>query len=174
MLELRDLENRTIYILREAYEEFKRVAVLWSTGKDSMTMLWLCRKAFLGKIPFPVIHIDTGYKFKQMYKFRDDSAKVWGLDLIIARNNIDRYIETGQIDMEYLKGLSYDAIPEMQRLIDIDLKNENIYGVKHEDIKDGILVFFNDKKLKLDTQEHWQSFNISRYRASGTVHKFLK
>ncbi|MCK5566761.1 MAG: DUF4173 domain-containing protein, partial [Actinomycetia bacterium] len=96
------------------------------------------------------------------------------VDLIIARNNIDRYIETGQIDMEYLKGLSYDAIPEMQRLIDIDLKNENIYGVKHEDIKDGILVFFNDKKLELDTQEHWQSFNISRYRASGTVHKFLK
>ena len=96
------------------------------------------------------------------------------VDLIIARNNIDRYIETGQIDMEYLKGLSYDAIPEMQRLIDIDLKNENIYGVKHEDIKDGILVFFNDKKLELDTQEHWQSFNISRYRASGTVYKFLK
>ena len=86
MLDLKDLENRTIYILREAYAEFKRPAVLWSTGKDSTTMLWLCREAFFGEIPFPVIHIDTGYKFKQMYKFRDDFAKEWGLNLVIAKN----------------------------------------------------------------------------------------
>jgi sulfate adenylyltransferase subunit 2 len=86
MLDLSDLENRTIYIVREAYAEFKRPAVLWSTGKDSTTMLWLCRKAFFGRIPFPVIHIDTGYKFRQMYKFRDELAKDWGLELVIARN----------------------------------------------------------------------------------------
>ena len=86
MLDLKDLENRTIYILREAYAEFERPAVLWSTGKDSTTMLWLCRKAFFGKIPFPVIHIDTGYKFRQMYKFRDEIARQWGLELMIARN----------------------------------------------------------------------------------------
>ncbi|MFC1992472.1 sulfate adenylyltransferase subunit CysD [Chloroflexota bacterium] len=86
MLDLNDLENRTIYIVREAYAEFKNPAVLWSTGKDSTTMLWLCYKAFLGKIPFPVIHIDTGYKFNEMYKFRDEVAKEWGLDLLIARN----------------------------------------------------------------------------------------
>ena len=86
MLDLKDLENRTIYILREVYAEFKRPAVLWSTGKDSTAMLWLCRKAFLGKIPFPVIHIDTSYKFKQMYGFRDGIAEGWGLDLVIARN----------------------------------------------------------------------------------------
>ena len=86
MLDLNDLENRTIYIIREAYAEFKRPAVLWSTGKDSTTMLWLCRKTFFGRIPFPVIHIDTGYKFKQMYQFRDNLAKEWGLDLVVARN----------------------------------------------------------------------------------------
>ena len=86
MLDLSDLENRTIYIVREAYAEFKRPAVLWSTGKDSTTMLWLCRKAFFGKIPFPAIHIDTSYKFRQMYKFRDELAKDWGLELVIARN----------------------------------------------------------------------------------------
>ena len=51
MLDLNDLENKTIYIIREAYAEFKRLAVLWNTGKDSATILWLCRKAFLGKIP---------------------------------------------------------------------------------------------------------------------------
>jgi len=96
------------------------------------------------------------------------------VDLIIARNNIDRYIETGQIDMEYLKGLSSDATYEMQRLIDIDLKSESISGVRHQDIKDEILVYFNDKKLELDAQKHWQSFNISRYRASRIINKYIK
>jgi sulfate adenylyltransferase subunit 2 len=83
---LKDLENRSIYILREAYAEFKRPAVLWSTGKDSTATLWLCRKAFFGKIPFPVIHIDTSYKFPQMYGFRDNMAKEWGMDLVVTRN----------------------------------------------------------------------------------------
>ncbi len=86
MLELRDLENQTIYIIREAYAEFKNPAVLWSTGKDSTAMLYLCRKAFFGKIPFPVIHIDTNHKFRQMYKFRDAIAEEWDLDLIVASN----------------------------------------------------------------------------------------
>ncbi len=96
------------------------------------------------------------------------------VDLVIARNNIDRYIKTGQIDMEYLKGLSYDAIPEMERLIDIDLKNESASGVRQQDIKDEILVFFNNRKLELDTQKHWQSFNISRYRAARIVNKYIR
>jgi hypothetical protein len=96
------------------------------------------------------------------------------VDLIIARNNIDRYIETGQIDMEYLKGLSFDATSEMQRLIDIDVKSESISGVRQQDIKDEVLIFFNDKKLELDAQKHWQSFNISRYRASRIVYKYIK
>jgi len=86
MLDLRDLENQSIYIVRETYAEFKKPAVLWSVGKDSTTMLWLCRKAFLGTIPFPVIHIDTGYKFKEMYQFRDRIAREWGFDLLVAQN----------------------------------------------------------------------------------------
>jgi sulfate adenylyltransferase subunit 2 len=85
-MDLKDLENRSIYMIREAYAEFRRPAVLWSTGKDSTAALWLCRKAFFGRIPFPVIHIDTGYKFKQMYAFRDRLAEKWGLDLIVAQN----------------------------------------------------------------------------------------
>ena len=63
------LENQSIFIIREAYAQFRKVAMLWSIGKDSTTLLWLMRKAFFGKIPFPVVHIDTTYKFKEIYEF---------------------------------------------------------------------------------------------------------
>jgi len=83
---LAELENKTIYIIREAYNRFKNVAMLWSIGKDSTTLLWVVRKAFFGKIPFPIMHIDTSYKFKEIYEFRDKYSKEWGLNLIISRN----------------------------------------------------------------------------------------
>jgi len=83
---LRELESKSIYIIRESHEKFKNAAVLWSIGKDSTTLLWLCKKAFYGKIPFKIIHIDTGYKFKEIYEFRDKYTKEWDLDLVIAKN----------------------------------------------------------------------------------------
>ncbi|MBU1201546.1 MAG: sulfate adenylyltransferase subunit CysD [Nanoarchaeota archaeon] len=86
MNHLRELENKSIYIIREAHKKFKKVGVLWSIGKDSTTLLWLCKKAFYGKIPFKVIHIDTGYKFKEIYEFRNKYTKEWDLDLVIAKN----------------------------------------------------------------------------------------
>ena len=80
------LENQTIFIIREAYREFRKVAMLWSIGKDSTTLLWLIRKAFFGKVPFPIIHLDTSYKFKEIYSFRDRYAREWNLNLIVAKN----------------------------------------------------------------------------------------
>jgi sulfate adenylyltransferase subunit 2 len=80
------LERRSISLIREAKAQFKNLGCLWSTGKDSSVAVWLCKKAFFGKVPFPVIHIDTGYKFPEMYEFRDRVAKDWGLDLIVAQN----------------------------------------------------------------------------------------
>jgi sulfate adenylyltransferase subunit 2 len=90
MSELNELENRSVYILREAYAEFKKPAILWSVGKDSTASLWLCRKAFFGQIPFPVIHIDTGFKFPAMYDFRDRIAREWGFELLVAENRAAR------------------------------------------------------------------------------------
>lgn len=81
------LENQSIFIIREAYSRFRNVAMLWSMGKDSTTLLWLIRKAFFGKVPFPTIHIDTRYKFKEIYEFRDKYAKEWDLSLIITKND---------------------------------------------------------------------------------------
>lgn len=83
---LEQLESQSIFIIREAYKKFRRIAMLWSVGKDSTTLLWLAKKAFYGRVPFPVIHIDTGLKFKEMYEFRDWCVKNWGLNLIIAEN----------------------------------------------------------------------------------------
>jgi len=85
---LKELEEKGIYILREANARFKNIAVLWSMGKDSTAMLYLIRKAFLGKVPFPVIHIDNGIDFPESYKFRDELAKKWHLNLIVAKSEI--------------------------------------------------------------------------------------
>ncbi|MDF2620055.1 MAG: phosphoadenosine phosphosulfate reductase [Xanthobacteraceae bacterium] len=78
---LDELEAQSIYIFREAFARMKRMALLWSLGKDSNVMIWLARKAFLGHVPFPVLHVDTGKKFKEMYAFRDHYGKEWNLDL---------------------------------------------------------------------------------------------
>jgi len=86
MEKLDELESRSIYIIREAYNQFKNLGVLWSIGKDSTTLLWLVRKAFFGKVPFPVIHIDTSYKIPEIYKFREKFVKEWDLNLLVGRN----------------------------------------------------------------------------------------
>ena len=80
------LENQSIYIFREAYRKFKDLAMLWSIGKDSTTLLWLARKAFFGRVPFPLVHIDTSYKHPVMIAYRDRMAKEWGVELVIGRN----------------------------------------------------------------------------------------
>jgi len=84
---LDELESKSIYIIREAYWEYRdKLALLWSMGKDSTTLVHLTRKAFLGDVFIPVIHIDTTFKFQQIYEFRDRYAKKWNLKLMIASN----------------------------------------------------------------------------------------
>lgn len=80
---LDELEAQSIYIFREAFARLHKLALLWSLGKDSNVMIWLARKAFFGRVPFPVMHVDTGKKFAEMYDFRDHYSKEWGLDLIV-------------------------------------------------------------------------------------------
>ena len=79
---LKKLENESIYILRQAYRSIKNISMLWSLGKDSNVMVWIAFKAFLGKIPFPLVHVDTGKKFKEMYDFRNKYEKNWNIKLI--------------------------------------------------------------------------------------------
>ncbi len=84
---LKTLEAESIYILREAVAEFARPVMLYSIGKDSSVMLRLAQKAFYpGKIPFPLLHIDTSYKFPEMIAFRDAYAREIGAELIVHQN----------------------------------------------------------------------------------------
>jgi sulfate adenylyltransferase subunit 2 len=84
---LRLLEAESIHILREVASEFERPVMLYSIGKDSSVMLRLAQKAFYpGPIPFPLLHIDTGFKFAEMIKFRDEYARSIGAELLVWRN----------------------------------------------------------------------------------------
>lgn len=83
---LDSLENQSIYIFREAYHAFDKLAMPWSMGKDSNVLVWLAKKAFFGKIPFPVLHIDTTYEFPEMLEFRDWAVEHHDLDLIVWIN----------------------------------------------------------------------------------------
>jgi sulfate adenylyltransferase subunit 2 len=85
--QLKTLESESIFILREAAAEFARPVMLYSIGKDSSVMLRLAQKAFYpGKIPFPLLHIDTSYKFAEMIAFRDWYARHVGAELIVHKN----------------------------------------------------------------------------------------
>ncbi|MGA3282079.1 MAG: sulfate adenylyltransferase subunit CysD [Smithella sp.] len=84
---LKQLESESIHIMREVAAEFKNPVMLYSVGKDSSVMVRLAQKAFYpGKFPFPLMHIDTGYKFPEMYKFREKFCQTIGARLIVERN----------------------------------------------------------------------------------------
>jgi sulfate adenylyltransferase subunit 2 len=87
MSQLQRLEAESIYIIREVAAEFENPVMLYSIGKDSSVLLHLARKAFHpGKLPFPLMHIDTTWKFREMIEFRDRMAQELGFDLIVHIN----------------------------------------------------------------------------------------
>ncbi len=84
---LKKLEAESIHIFREVAAEFDNPVMLYSVGKDSAVLLHLARKAFApGKIPFPLLHVDTDWKFKEMIAFRDKMAKEYGFELLVHKN----------------------------------------------------------------------------------------
>jgi sulfate adenylyltransferase subunit 2 len=83
---LEQLEQQSVYILREAFRHFERLCMLWSIGKDSTVLLWLARKAFFGHVPFPLVHIDTSYKLPEMIAYRDKLALEYKLQMVVGQN----------------------------------------------------------------------------------------
>lgn len=90
---LKDLENEAIFVMREVAAQFENKVLLFSGGKDSIVLVHLARKAFWpSKVPFSLLHIDTGHNFEETLQFRDDLAKEFGVELIVryVQESIDR------------------------------------------------------------------------------------
>lgn len=98
-LHINALENEAIYIMREVAAQFEKPVLLFSGGKDSITLVRLAQKAFYpAKIPFPLMHIDTGHNFPETIEFRDRLVKELGLELIIR--NVQDSIDQGKVKEE--------------------------------------------------------------------------
>ena len=114
---LQELESRSVYILREAYANFKQLGMLWSMGKDSTVLLWLARKAFFGHVPFPLIHIDTHFKIPEMITYRDGLVREMKLTMVIGSNELalseKRTFPDGSVDrLTCCKLLKTDALTQ--------------------------------------------------------------
>ena len=120
------LEQESIYIIREAYKKINNIGLLWSIGKDSTVLLWLSQKAFLGKIPYPLVHVDTSFKIPQMIEYRDRLCKEMGLNLIVGQNK---------------KALAEGMNPEKGRLTCCGaLKSEGLNALVEEHRFGGLIV----------------------------------
>ncbi len=98
--QLKQLEAESIRIIRDAYSQFENPVMLYSIGKDSGVMVRLAQKAFFpGKVPFPLLHIDSTFKFKEMIQFRDRFCKEEGLDLLVHSNEEGRAAGANPFDL---------------------------------------------------------------------------
>lgn len=144
---LKQLESKSIYLIRETAAKFKNPAVLWSTGKDSTVCLHLIRKA-LFKITLPVIHIDTGRKFKEIYEFRDKIAKQWNLDLMI--------IQSKKIN---------EVSPEKNRFECChELKTKTLQKAIHDHKFDAIIVSIRRDEQEIRNKERYMSPRDSEFK----------
>ena len=106
---LKDLEYEAIYILREVAAQFENVAILFSCGKDSITIAHLAKKAFFpAAIPFPLVHIDTGHNFPEVLEFRDAFVKELGVKLIVG--SVQEAIDKGEIQEQTGKYASRNTL----------------------------------------------------------------
>lgn len=192
---LQYLENESIYIFREAARAFKKPVLLYSGGKDSCVMLHLARKAFFPEnIPFPVLHIDTGWKFSETISFRDAQTSLYDLNLIIYKNrgvnltpfdsDIDSYVRKMKTEAlkQALVQYSFDAAIGGARRDEEKIRaKERIFSVRSSDQKwdptmqrPEIWNVYNTKLAKSDTMRifplsNWTEHDIWRYIAKENI-----
>lgn len=116
---LKELESEAIYVIREVAAQFENPALLFSGGKDSITVAHLAMKAFFpGKIPFPLVHIDTGHNFPETIEFRDKYIKSLGVDLIVG--SVQESINEGKVIEEKGYNASRNALQTVTLLDTIE------------------------------------------------------
>jgi sulfate adenylyltransferase subunit 2 len=106
---LDELESEAIYILREVYSQFQNPVIMFSGGKDSILLTHLAKKAFYpAKIPFPLLHVDTGHNFPETIQFRDDLIEELGAQLIVG--SVQESIDNGRVAEERGKNATRNAL----------------------------------------------------------------
>lgn len=119
---LKELEAEAIYVIREVFAQFENPAILFSGGKDSIVLTHLAKKAFWpGKIPFPLVHIDTGHNFPETMKFRNDLIEELGVELIVG--SVQKSIDDGAVQEETGKNASRNALQTVTLLDTIEGQN---------------------------------------------------
>jgi len=106
---LKELEDEAIYVMREVAAQFEKPVLLFSGGKDSIVMFHLALKAFYpGKVPFPLMHVDTGHNFSETIEFRDNLVDKYGVDLIVG--SVQESIDEGRVEEETGPDASRNAL----------------------------------------------------------------
>lgn len=119
---LDELESEAIYILREVCAQFQNPVILFSGGKDSILVTHLAQKAFFpSKIPFPLLHIDTGHNFPETIQFRDELVKDLGLQLLVG--SVQQSIDEGRVAEERGKNATRNAL-QITTLLDAIERNK--------------------------------------------------
>ena len=133
---LDDLESESIYIFREVVSQFEKPVLLYSVGKDSSVLLHLALKAFHpSKLPFPLLHVDTTWKFREMIKFRDETVRRLGLDLIVHTNR--EGIEAGIDPLRYGSATYTDTMKTqaLRQALDLNKFDAAIGGARRDEEK---------------------------------------
>ena len=182
------LVDKSTFIIREALARFKNPAVLWSTGKDSTACLDLIRQANFGRIPIPVIHIDTGYKFPEIYEFRDKIAREWGFELIVWKRETEVNWKDGRLKCcqerktealkEVIQEYGFDAIIVAIRRDEHGIRMKERYFSPRDDYfrwrpleqeleLGGWGLFFTDfegaSHVRVHPMLHWTELDVWRY-----------
>lgn len=176
---LRRLEAESIHIIREVVAEFRNPVMLYSIGKDSGVMLHLALKAFYpGKLPFPLLHVDTTWKFRDMIRFRDELCASLGVDLVVYTNpdgsarNIDPITSGSSLHTQVMK------TEALKQALDLNGFDAAFGGARRDEeksrAKERIFSFRNQQHAwdpRNQRPELWHLFN-TRIRKSESIRVF--
>ncbi len=176
---LQNIEAQSIHIIREVAAEFERPVLLFSGGKDSVVMLRLAQKSFWpGRIPFPVMHVDTGHNFPEVLEFRDRCVDAMGATLVVA--SVQQSIDTGRIAEEAGPNPSRNRL-QTRTLLDAitEYKFDAVFGGARRDeekarAKERVFSFrdeFGQWDPKNQRPELWSLFN-GRHRPGEHIRVF--
>ena len=176
---LKTLESQSVHIIREVAAEFERPVLLFSGGKDSVVMLRLAQKAFWpGRIPFPVMHVDTGHNFPEVIEFRDRAVDQYGATLVVA--SVQASIDSGRVTDEPGPNPSRNRL-QTRTLLDAinEYRFDAVFGGARRDeekarAKERVFSFrdeFGQWDPKNQRPELWSLFN-GRHRAGEHIRVF--